>query len=250
MKKTILSIALMLALTGVIFAEDVYFNDTILPELREYAASILPADAVLLSIYPNTQETAEKLLRLRHGDHNLIIDERFIGPSKKPISAATIDAHKMHCMVSLTAKLNSYVRGEAYTIVYNDDTSSAIATEIASSIVFAETLRNTREELRLTMTYKTTTDNAAGYGVCFWLTAEKAPLDQEVKELASSFTSGNRRADTRTTTEGQSKSDIRKITQTETSNADVISSVQSIMASNERIQRFKEENKRLFGIDE
>lgn len=241
MKKILLGFVLLAAFTGTIFAAD------ILPGLSEYAASILPGDAILLSMFPNTRQTEEKLLRLRHGEHNLIVDERVIGPSNNRISVSTIDAHKMHALASLAAKMNSYVRGEAYLIVYSDELASTITTEITSTIVFAEILRNSREELRLTYTFKTS-DGQTGYGVSIWLAADKSLLDEEIRQTAAAVSSGNRRTDRRVE---PGTAEVRRASQQETSVSDSVADlVQSRMSSNERILRFREENRMLLGFDD
>jgi len=243
MKKIIFGLFLMAAFIGKIFAED--FN----PILLEYARSILPGDAIVTAIFPNTQQAADKLLKLRLGEHNWIVDERIIGPSRNQISTGTVDAHKMHGMASIAVKMNSYVRGEAYTIVYSEDLATIIATEITSTIVFAETLRNTKEELRLTKTYNTA-DGSTGYVVVLWLTAEKAPLDAEVREMTSAISSGNLHIERGTISTEQRIADVHRMPQQANSLSDLVSSVQFLLGSNDRILRFREENKLLLGFDE
>ena len=219
MKKLILSLTLFAMFAVMTFAGD------ILPELNDYGRSILPGDAVLVSVFPNTPEAARLLLRLHQGDHNLIVTERVIDPSKNSISSSRNDAEKMHALVALAAKMRAYVRGEVYTIISSEDDASSFATEISSTILFAEILQNSKEELRLTYSFRNS-DGTTGFFSCFWLSAEKALIDSVIQETTAAYSSGTRRT--------QRTSDVQK---------------SSTMTSNERIARLREEN-RFFGFGE
>ncbi|MCL2805843.1 MAG: hypothetical protein FWD26_07890 [Treponema sp.] len=242
MRKVLMGLVLVTMLTGTVFAEGIH------PVLCEFGASILPEGAVLISMSPNTQQAADIYHGIRHGEYNGVITERNIGPSRNRISSATLDAHMMHGMVVKAARMNSYVRGEAYTLVYDDDMATEIATEIIGSIVFAETLKNVREMLKLTYSFRTI-DGSTLHGVSFWLTADTAQLDTEIREIASYVSSGNQRnIERRTTSTEQKTTEVR--TRQERPVTDTASSAQSRLSSNERILRFREENKRLLGFDE
>ena len=183
MKKRIISLILSFVLTGAIFADDIPSG------IRDYIESIIPGDAVIINVYPKTLEAERKLHQFRLGDHNKIVDERIIGPSKNYIPSSMIDAYKIHTLSSLAASIYSYVRGEALATVYNEDMASTIATKISSTVVYAEILRNSREELRFTYTFKTA-DGSTGYGVSLWLaTSDKSLLDEEIQKSVNMISS-------------------------------------------------------------
>jgi len=244
MKRILFGLVIMTAITGLSFAQDV------LPELNDYVQSLIPADAIVISIYPNTPESAEKLLKFRLGNHNQIIDERVIGPSKNPIKTATIDAHKLHGMVALAAKIRAYVRGEAYLILYNEEDASRTATEVSSSIAFSEILSSTKEELRHSYTFRNS-DGSLGYGVSLWLaTSDKSSLDKEIKETASANFSGKYKAEGSSSPAEQRTAEIRKPSVETADSSELVRNVQSLMRSNSTIVRFREENKKLLGFEE
>ena len=245
MKRNIIFGMVFLALTGSIFAAE------ILPDLHDFVASKIGGDADLISLYPNTDYAAEKLSQLRQGERaDLIAVEWSIGPSPTPISSALIELQKHQPRVSLAASANAYVRGEVALLGYNEDMSARIATEVSASIIFAETLRNNREELRLSYSYKNT-DGSTWYGTVFWLAIDKASLDGEIVNKAAAISSGNYRADKKAEIAEQKTSEIRKPSQqagVTSDNEKLVKSVQTLMASDERIQRFREENRRLLGF--
>lgn len=237
--KRILCIGLLLA--TVAFTS---FADEIRPELLDYGNGFIQGDAVIVSVFPNTQEAVDKLLKLRQGQMNKVVSERVIGPTKNRITSSTRDAHTLQGMAMLAAKLRSYARGEFYSILHNEEEASRMASQLATTIIFAETLQDAREELSLT--YSTLNgDGTRGSMECFFITAEKAPLDAAIKETASSAnSSGKYRA------EGSS-SVPSKPSVADTSTTDLVESVKALLASNETIVRFKEENKKLLsGFEE
>jgi hypothetical protein len=245
MKKNIIFGMVFLVLTGSIFATE------ILPDLHDYIVSKIGGDASLISLYPNTTYAAEKLSQLRQGQRSdLIAVEWSIGPSPTPISTALIELQKHQARVSLAASANSYVRGEVALLGYNEDMSAKIVTEVSASIIFAEMLKNNREELRLSYTYK----NADGYlihGVSLWLAIDKSSLEQEIMDKAAAISSGNYRADKKAEATEQKTAEVRKPSQQTgftSDNENLVKSVQTLMASDERIQRFREENRRLLGF--
>jgi hypothetical protein len=245
MKKNIIFGMVFLALTGSVFATE------ILPDLHDYIASKIGGDANLISLYPNTTYATEKLSQLRQGERaDLIAVEWSIGPAPTPISSAIIELQKHQARVSLTASANSYVRGEVALLGYNEDMSAKIVTEVSASIIFAEMLKNNREELRLSYSYKNA-DGSTWYGTVFWLAIDKASLDGEIGDKAAAVSSGNYRADKKAGAAEQKTAEIRKPSQqagVTSDNEKLVKSVQTLMASDERIQRFREENRQLLGF--
>ena len=229
---------ILIAGTGVVFARD--FN----PMLYEFARSILPGDAKVISIFPPTQEAADILLDIRLGRYQPMA-ERIIGPSMHRIAPGTKQAHWAQGIVALAMAANTYAEGEAYSITMCEETASEIATIIETTLVFIDTIRNARELLRLTITFQTS-DGATGHAEAFWITAETASLDVLIRETAAEISSGNFRE---TTTTEQRTANVRW-NSPQTSSSDTVKNVRELMDSSELIQSFRENNRRRFRANE
>jgi hypothetical protein len=246
MKKMILGLVFMV-LAGTIFAAD------IIPELKDFSVSKTGADVQLTSLFPNTEQARDILTELRQGGRpDLIFVEWTVGPLTKPIPASLVELQKYQARVSLTASAKSYVRGEAYILGYNEDMASKIATEMSASIVFAEIIRNNREVLRLEYSWKNP-DGTTGYGVTFFLAVEKASLDQEIVDTAKAVASGSKKDDRQTSSAKPigKTADAKRISEevNSTSSDDVVKSVKALMEGDNRIQRYREENRQLLGFE-
>jgi hypothetical protein len=171
-----------------------------------------------------------------------------VGPSPKPISSQLLELQKFHAMANLAASCNAFVRGEVFLLGFNEEMSSKIVTEVSASIVFAEMLRNVREEFRLEYSWKNT-DGTTGYGVTFFLAVDKTSLEREITETAKAVSSGNgsdgKRSDT-----VMKPVDTRKTSEwTNSVSDDLVKSVQTLMEGDSRIQRYREENRQLLGFE-
>jgi hypothetical protein len=245
MKKTILAL-FFTVLAGTIFATE------ILPGLQGFVSSKIGADVQVTSLFPNTKEALEKVTELRQGGRpDLIISEWTVGPSQKPVPAPLLEMQKYQARVSLTVAANAYVRGEVNVLGYNEDMEAKIASEVSASIVFAEIIRNSREELRLEYSWKNP-DGTTGYGVTFFLAIDKSSLDQEIAATAKAVASGNKREDGRADTVNPVKktADAKRNPEgVNSATADIAKSVQALMEGSSQIQRYREENRQILGLE-
>jgi cell fate (sporulation/competence/biofilm development) regulator YlbF (YheA/YmcA/DUF963 family) len=244
--KKIVFLMVLIAVSGIVFAGE------ILPDLYAYAVSRIDGDAELLSLYPNTAITEQKLNHLRQGERSdLVAVEWIIGPSPVPISSAVIEMQKHQARVSLASSVGSFVRGEVALLGINEDLSARIVSEVSASIVFAETLRNNREELRIEYRYKTV-EGVTKYGVSFWLVVDKKEIRQEIVEKAQALSSGSAQPKKDIPVEPKKTAIAQRSTAVVKSaeGGDWVKEVEEMLNANERIQRYREENKRLLSFDE
>jgi hypothetical protein len=241
MKSVILGFIFLVLATGTIFAQEVHRG------IAAYLKSI-QADVHSISAYPDTEVAGETLEKLRNGNHNFIVEERIIGPSPVSISSAVLDAHRFQGFLSLAASAEAFVSGEVAVLNINKDMKATVVTEITGGIAFAQILRNVREPLRLSYSYLNS-DGTPGYLVSLWLAIEKAPLEQEIVDKVAAISSGNYQTGKRVELDEKRTTEIYKPLQQQ-NDFDMVKYVQSLLSSNERIQRYREQARWLQGFDE
>jgi len=142
------------------------------------------------------------------------------------------------------------VRGEVSLLGYNEDMSAKIAAEVIASVVFSEMIRNIIEELRYEYSWKNQ-DGTTGFGVTFFLMADKTELEKEISDAAKAVSSGNNRDNLRTDSDNpvEKTTDICKISESiDSESFEPVKAVKELMAGNSRIQRYREDNRQLLRL--
>jgi len=247
MKNTFLVISMAVIATFNITAQD------ILPGLRNYGESKINAEARVEIVYPNTIAAMEKLEQLRQGGRSdLITVEWVVGPSPFPISSAVLEAQKHHSRASLASSVNAYVRGEAALLVLNEDLFAKLVTEVSATVVFSEMLRNNRVELQLSYRFRNP-DGSTGYLEVFYLGIDKESVNNEIRNTANRISEngsggGGKNADPVPVREVANNTESFFEPFVLATDSDLVKSVQAVLDSNERINRYREENRQLFGF--
>jgi hypothetical protein len=187
MKRSIISLVMAFFLSAMGFSQDRAY-------LRSLIQSLIEPNSTITSVFPDTDEMADKIIRLNTdaAAYNRFVRAGWLHSPKK-IRSDALDLQKALTKAELATAIKEYVVVETEKITASTGIDSEPMVKRVSRGVVTAVLNDTVVEAQLNYTWKEE-DGTAGYGAYYILSCPKEPVDEEIGLLETPDYSGNKQS--------------------------------------------------------
>jgi hypothetical protein len=230
-----------------VFPEEAYDDSWIQPNLKALVLSHIPADTQIRSIFPNTEEMAEKIMGLitNPDAYDCFSQEGWIY-SLEPISASDFSIQKALTRSELATSIRDYIRREIEIVLGGDGAKSEFLAKIVDTQIVNEVVEGSQVVGPLTFTTSKASDGTNGYGLIFRITCPKSPVKEAISDTLASAPSKipakkDKNGDLR-----PSNDVVDKNGKSSSNGGGILEEVSRRLAGDETLQRMREENRAMY----